>query len=143
MENSAVGHLRIRGRPVVETTVERTEGLAGLVPPSLPHRRGIVPDDARPGLLEESMRVVHGAVESPEGPRLLHRIAHEIRRKLRPGTPPPTPHNDPCAEQKIAEAKANIAYTNRVLARRWEWEGRSDHPWAQVIRGGPEERHRR
>lgn len=143
MENSAVGHLRIRGRPVVETTVERTEGLAGLVPPSLPHRRGIVPDDARPGLLEREVRVVHRTIEGSEGPSLAHRIFIEIQRKLRPGTPPPAPRDEPNAEAKIAEAKANIAYTNRVLARRWEWEGRSDHPWAQVIRGGPEERHRR
>lgn len=81
--------------------------------------------------------------------RIFDRVVKRIA-----GPPPPTAsHRGPAPsvpedtdfQASFAQAKRDSAYVKRTIheqRRFFDWDGRSDHPWAQVIRGGPEERHR-
>lgn len=95
---------------------------------------------------EQVLRVDGRPQKSGLAGLLHHLIQGILRRGLNsPPHPEPTPSLEETTDfqASFAEAKQHAAFTKQVITeRRWEWAGRSDHPWAQVIRGGPEERHR-
>ena len=152
MESSTMGDFERRVRPVLAFDAATQPGVLGLLATALAHganlvsprpgaRRGAGEHGTRAaaeGVLPQEVRRTDGDDQRTGPDRLLHRV----RARLFGHTtgPPGAPECDPCGdptveyEAKIAEAKAKAAYTTRVLMQRaWDWDGPSDHVWAELL----------
>ena len=158
MESGTMADFERRTGPIVALNAALRPGLLGACASALARGKSVArlaigpggrageygPGTAAERVLPSRVRRTDGDDQRASAHRLLHRLLARFRDDDHPRNATGPPERDlgidPEYEAKVADAKAKAAYTTRVLMQRtWDWDGPSDHIWAELL----QQRHER